>query len=49
MALIIPVHLTGHLEAMNTIDDGETVGLSHLGFLRLLRTVALRVIRVHYQ
>ena len=31
MALIFPLHLTGHLEAMNAIDNGETVGLSHLG------------------
>ena len=24
--MCIPLHLAGHLEAMNTIDDGETVG-----------------------
>ena len=33
-----PLHLAGHLEAMNAIDDGETVGPSHLGFLCLLWT-----------
>ena len=48
-APIIPLHLAGHLEAMNAIDDGETVGLNHLGFLCLLQTMALRVIGVCYQ
>ena len=49
MALTIPLHLAGHLEAMNAIDDGETRDLSCLGFLCLLQTVALRVIGVCYQ
>ena len=48
MAPIIPLYFAGHLEAVNAIDNGETVGPSHLGFLHLLRTVALRVIGVHY-
>ena len=49
MALITPGHLTGHLEAANTIEDGETRDLNCLGFLHLPQTVALRVIGVHYQ
>ena len=49
MAPTIPLHLTGHLEAANTIDDGETVHPSCLGFLCLLQTMALRVIGVCYQ
>ena len=36
-------------EAMNTIDDGETRDLSHLGFLCLLWTVTFRVIGVCYE
>ena len=43
-----PLHLAGHLEAMNAIDDGETIGPSCLDFLCLLQTVASRVIAVHY-
>ena len=38
----------GHLEAVNAIDNGETVGPSCLGFLCLLWTMASRVIEVHY-
>ena len=49
MALTIPLHLAGHLEAMNAIDDGETIGPSCLGFICLLQTVALRVIGVGYR
>ena len=44
-----PLHLTGHLEAVNALDDGETVGPSCIGFLHLLQTVALRVIGVCYR
>ena len=41
MALTIPLHLKGHLEDTNTIDDVETGDPSCLGFLCLLQTVAL--------
>ena len=47
--LTIHSHLTGPQEAENAIGDGETRGLSYLGFLHLPWTVVLRVIGVHYQ
>ena len=49
MALIIPLQLTGHLEAVYAVDDRETIGPSCLGFLCLLQTMALRVIGVRYR
>ena len=42
-------HLTSPLETKNTIGDGETRDLYHLGSLHLPQTVVLRVIGVHYQ
>ena len=49
MAPTIPLHFAGHLEAANAIDNKETRDLSHLGFLHLLQTVALRAIGVCYR
>ena len=49
MALTTPGHLTGHLEAMNAIEDGETRDLNCLGFLHLPQTMALMVLGVCYQ
>ena len=42
-------HLTSPWEDENTIGEGETRGLDHLGFLHLPQTIVLRVIGVHYQ
>ena len=47
--LTITEHLDGPLEAKNTIGDGESKGLNHLGFLHLPWTMVLRVIEVHCQ
>ena len=47
--LTIHGHLASPLEAENTIGDGETRGLNHLGFLHLPWTMVLRVIGVCYQ
>ena len=44
-----PQHPVSLLEAENTIGEGETKGLNHLGFLHLPWTMVLRVIEVHCQ
>ena len=48
VALTTCHHLTGPLEAADTIEEGETRDLNHLGFLCLPQIVALRVIGVCY-
>ena len=49
MVLTIHSHLASLLEAGNTIGDGETRGLNHLGSLYLPWIMVLRAIGVCYQ